>query len=136
MSPSDLAAQFDSSFKQCVNDPYFLDNFYKIFLLSSDEVKLIFTDTDIETQKVMLITSIAYMTKTYDNDPSLLTDIAHKHNKNNLNIKPHLYALWLDSLIAAAKSINSNFDTETEQLWREVLQPGIDYMISKHSVAL
>lgn len=132
MSHADIAIQFNESFKRCVNDPYFIDNFYDIFLSSSDEVKLIFRNTDIETQKVMLITSMAYMTDAYSNKPNLLADIAEKHNKSNLDIKPHLYTLWLDSLIAAAKSIDPLFNSHTEQLWRTVLQPGIDYMVSKH----
>ena len=133
MSHTDITAQFNKSFERCVNDPYFLDNFYEIFLASSDEVKVIFKDTDIETQKVMLITSMAYMTDAYDKKPSPLSAIADKHNKNNLNIKPHLYLLWLDSLISAAKSIDPLFDNTTENLWRQVLQTGIDYMASKYN---
>lgn len=136
MSHSDIAAQFNESFERCVNNPLFLDKFYEIFLSSSDEVNLIFknTDTDLEVQKVMLATSMAYMTSAYNNKSSLLTEIADKHNKNNLNIKPHLYPLWLDSLIASAKSIDPLFDINTEKMWREILQPGIDHMISRYNL--
>jgi len=42
---------------------------------------------------------------------------AERHN----HIKPYLYALWLDGLIAAARSIDPLFDAEI--LWRETLQP-------------
>jgi len=133
MSHADIAIQFNESFKRCVNDPYFIDNFYEIFFSSSDEVKVIFKNTDIETQKVMLITSMAYMTDAYSDKHDLLSDIADRHNITNLNIKPHLYPLWLDCLVATAKSIDPLFDGNTEQLWRAVLQPGIDYMISKYN---
>ena len=95
--------QFNDSFERCINDPLFLDQFYEIFLSSSDEVSAMFTKTDMGTQKAMLMTSLVYMS---DAHPDLLTSIAEKHNKNHLNIKPYLYALWLDSLIAAAKSID------------------------------
>ena len=136
MSHSDIAAQFNESFERCVNNPLFLDKFYEIFLSSSDEVNLIFenSNTDIEVQKVMLVTSMAYMTSAYNNKSSPLTEIADKHNKNNLNIRTHLYSLWIDSLIASAKLIDPLFDINTEKMWREVLQSGIDYMISRYSL--
>lgn len=135
MSPTDLAAEFNESFKCCVNDPLFLDRFYEIFLSSSGEVKLMFKDTDMETQKAMLLISMTYMTKCHKNKLEILLKTANRHNKNNLNIRPHLYSLWLDSLISAAKSINHDFDNNTEKLWRKCLQPGIDLMISSYQVA-
>ena len=105
----------------------FLDQFYKIFLVSSDEVSAAFKDTDVETQKAMLMASLVYMSHA---DKGSLSSIAEKHN----HIKPYLYALWLDSLIAAAKSIDPLFDVKTEVLWRETLQEGIDFMVSKYDV--
>ena len=41
--------QFNDSFERCINDPLFLDQFYEIFLASSDEVSAMFKDTDMET---------------------------------------------------------------------------------------
>ena len=84
------------------------------------------------TQKAMLMTSLVYMSHAHNDTPGLLSSIAQKHNKNGLNIKPYLYALWLDSLIAAAKTIDLLFEVTTEILWRETLQPRIDFMISKY----
>ena len=125
-------AKFNDSFERCINDPLFLDQFYEIFLASSDEVSAMFNDTDMETQKAMLMTSLVYMSHAHKDSPGLLSSIAEKHNKSHLNIKPYFYALWLDSLIAAAKSIDPLFDVKTEILWREILQTGIDFMISKY----
>ena len=42
--------QFNDSFERCINDPLFLDQFYEIFLASSDEVSVMFTKTDVDTQ--------------------------------------------------------------------------------------
>ena len=116
--------QFNDSFVRCINDPLFLDQFYDIFLASSDEVSEMFKDTNMATQKAMLMASLVYMSEA---QPGALASVAEKHN----HIKPYLYALWLDSLIAAAKSIDPLFDAEV--LWRETLQDGVDFMISKHS---
>jgi hemoglobin-like flavoprotein len=136
MSHTNIAIQFNESFERYVNNPFFLDSFYELFLSSSDEVRLMFKDTEMEIQKVMLATSMAYMTAAYNSKSDLLSKIADKHNKNNLNINPHLYPLWLDSLIAAAKSIEPLFDMDTEKLWRKIMQPGIDHMISRYSGVL
>lgn len=129
------AEHFNKSFEQCVNNPFFLDKFYELFLASSDEVALMFKGTDMEVQKIMLATSMAYITNVSGDNSILLSKIAIKHNQNNLNIKPQLYSLWLESLIAAAHSIEPLFSIKTEQLWRETMQPGIDYMISKYNGA-
>ena len=91
-----------------------------------------FKETDMETQKALLLTSLVYLSDAHKDTPGLLASIAEEHNHNNLNIKPYFYALWLDSLIAAAKSIDPLFDVKTEILWRETLQNGIDFMISKY----
>jgi len=119
--------QFNDSFERCINDPLFLDQFYEIFLASSDEVSAMFKDTDMGTQKAMLMTSLVYMSDAHNGS---LSSIAERHDINHLNIKPYFYALWLDSLIAAAKSIDPLFDAEI--LWRETLQLGIDFMVSKY----
>lgn len=131
MSQENASTKFNDSFERCINNPLFLDQFYEIFLASSNEVSAMFTDTDMGTQKAMLMTSLVYMSNAHNDSPDLLSSIAEKHNKNNLNIKPYLYTLWLDSLITAAKSIDPLFDVKTEILWRKTLQPGIDFMISK-----
>lgn len=133
MYQTGIEEQFNESFKRCVNNPFFLDKFYELFLSSSDEVSHMFRNTNMEIQKVMLSTSMAYMTKAPDKNVAHLSEIADKHGKSNLNIKPHLYPLWLDSLIAAAHSIDPHFNIETEKLWRQVMQPGIQYMISRYT---
>lgn len=128
--------QFNDSFVRCINDPLFLDQFYEVFLASSDEIRAMFKDTDMGTQKAMLMTSLVYMSDAHKDTPGLLASIAEKHDKDHLNIKPYFYALWLDRLIAAAKSIDPLFDVKTEMLWKETLQQGIDFMISKYEPCL
>ena len=132
MDQASTSKKFNDSFERCINDPLFLDKFYEIFLSSSDEVYRKFKDTEMETQKAMLMTSLVYMSHAHKDTPGLLSKIAERHNKNNLNINPYLYSLWLDSLVSAAKSIDPLFDVDTEKMWRETLQPSIDFMISRY----
>ena len=96
MIQTNTSTKINDSFERCINDPLFLDKFYKIFLSSSDEVYQMFKNTEIETQKVMLMTSLVYISRTHNDTPDLFSTIAEKHNNHNLNIKPHLYKLWLD----------------------------------------
>ncbi len=121
MNQTNSPTKFNDSFERCINDPLFLDKFYEIFLSSSDEVYQMFNNTEMETQKVMLMTSLVYMSNAHKDTPGLLSTIADKHNKNNLKIKPCFYLLWLDSLIMAADFIDPIFDINTEKLWREAL---------------
>lgn len=126
---------FNMSFERCINDLNFLDKFYDIFLSSSEEVSKMFKNTEMGTQKSMLMTSLVYMTRANNDSPSLLLNIADQHNRNNLNIKPELYSLWLDSLIKSAYFIDPTFDGKTETLWRTILQPGIDLMVSRYQMS-
>ncbi|GAW87133.1 conserved hypothetical protein [Bathymodiolus platifrons methanotrophic gill symbiont] len=77
--------QFNDSFVRCINDPLFLDQFYEVFLASSDEIRAMFKDTDMGTQKAMLMTSLVYMSDAHKDTPGLLASIAEKHDKDHLN---------------------------------------------------
>jgi len=132
MNQLDKSTKFSDSFERCINDPLFLDQFYEVFLSSSDEINPMFINTDMGTQKAMLMTSLVYMSCAHNDSPGLLASIAEKHNQHNLNIKPYLYGLWLESLITAAKSVDPLFDKVTEKLWRDTLQQGIDFMVSQY----
>jgi hypothetical protein len=63
-------------------------------------------------------------------DYSMLAALARRHARNDKNIPPHLYALWLDSLMFAAKKCDWAFGDQTEAIWRKAMQPGIDYIAS------
>ena len=49
-----------------------------------------------------------------------------------LDIRPELYDLWLDALIATAREHDPDFDAAAEALWRECLRPGIEVMRSHY----
>jgi hypothetical protein len=63
-------------------------------------------------------------------DYSVLSDLAQRHARSDRDISPHLYPLWLDSLIFAAKTCDRFFNDKIEASWRQAMQPGIDYLIS------
>ncbi len=126
-----LATIFNESFERCKKQSNFLDRFYEHFLSSSKEVRDKFVGTDMKSQKDVLLISLSYMMMASTN-PKLLSKISEKHNIRNRNIPPHLYSLWLDSMIKTVSDIDLKFDQHVELAWRETLSPGIAFMISKY----
>ena len=61
-----------------------------------------------------------------------LERLAKRHSRAGLDIKPELYDLWLDRLLKAVAQFDPMFDVETEAAWRHILQPGIEFMRSRH----
>ena len=123
---------FNDSFQTCYADPEFINRFYKVFLGSSDEVKAKFANTDMKVQKRMLRKSLALMI-TANTDLDAISPTAIRHNKKHLDIQPHLYHFWLESMIAAVKKTDPHFRPVIEEAWRKTLQPGIDYMIRMYT---
>ena len=46
--------------------------------------------------------------------------------------RPELYDFWLDSLLRSAREFDPQFNSEIDQAWRQMLQPGIEYMRSRY----
>ncbi len=132
MTDVEIAA-FHESFERCmVSGRRFFDVFYDHFLLSP-EVAAKFQGTDFKRQKEMLKLSLYVMLGAVvlkSADYSMLAALARRHARNDKNIPPHLYTLWLDSLMFAAKKCDWAFGDQTEAIWRKAMQPGIDYIAS------
>ena len=133
MTESKITA-FHDSFERCMaTGPRFFDVFYDHFLKSSPEIVAKFQGTDLKRQKQNLRLSLHMMVGAlvlHSPDYSMLAYVAEHHAHANRDIPPHLYPLWLDSLIFAAKTCDPSFDAETEKNWRTAMQPGIDYIVS------
>ena len=127
----ELANIFNESFERCKKQSNFLDLFYEYFLSSSEEVRDKFVGTDMKSQKEVLLISLSYMMMASTN-PTLLSKISEKHNIHNRNIPPHLYNFWLESMIKTVSDIDREFNHHVEIAWREILSPGIEFMISKY----
>ena len=122
---------FNDSFQRCTGDSDFLGRFYQIFLSSSEEVRAKFLHTDMQRQKKIMLKSLAYMVHASSN-PASIHKTAINHDKHHLNIDPHFYELWLESMIKAVEQTDQRFNEKVEQAWRETLQPGINHMIKQY----
>lgn len=125
---------FNDSIERCSAKPEFLRRFYALFLASSDTVARKFERTDMQKQARLLKTSLYIMMLASGGSERVvhLDRLAKLHSRTGLDIKSELYDLWLDRLLQAVAEFDPSFDMETETAWRNVLQPGIEYMKSKY----
>jgi len=132
---SEHLESYVGSMTRCLGIPTFLDRFYERFVASSPEVASKFEHTDFGRQKVALRQSLYLMvmaTEGGEGAVDYLDRIAVRHGRNSLDIRPEFYDLWLEALVATARELDSEFDDDTEAVWREMLRPGIEIMRSRY----
>lgn len=137
MAAADPVEIFLASLKRCLARPRFLDAFYDAFLGSSDEIREKFRNTDFVKQTKVLTDSlyvVANMAQGREGSParSGLAQIADRHSRRDLNVRPELYDTWLACLVATARSHDPEFTPEVEAAWRSTLAVGIDYLRSRY----
>ena len=128
---------FNDSLERCQSHAEFLTRFYEIFIASDRAVAEKFTHTDLRRQQLALKTSLFLLLEASGRNPpresiAHLERIAERHGRRDLDIKPGMYALWLDSMLQAVREFDPRFDERTERAWRGVLARGIEVMQSRY----
>src|SRR5215470_3431238 len=123
-------ALFRSSVNRCLADEEFLEDFYDHFIASSDEVREKFKNTDMAAQKRALADSLyvlAVAAQGSQASPSWkqLERLARRHSRAEMDIRPGLYDLWLDSLLKAVAEHDEDYSPAIDSAWRAVLAEGI-----------
>ena len=130
----DVEQAFDQSLKRVcerrVEKADFFESFYGRFTGASPDVAQRFRSTDMDRQHLMLKKSLYHLLTFYLSSDSdyYLDSVAVSHNRLNLDIRPDLYDLWLESLIETVRTFDDQFDERVELAWRLVMAPGIVYM--------
>jgi hemoglobin-like flavoprotein len=125
---------FDASYQRVLQTrpgtPDFFEAFYRRFLMSSADVRVMFRNTDMAAQRSMLKKSFFSLVAFYASGAvdGVLHKIACLHSARQLNVRPHLYDLWLECLIDTVKTYDGEFSDDIELAWRLVLGSGITYM--------
>ncbi len=115
---------FEKSLDRCLQSNSFIPTFYGKFLDSSVEVRAKFVHTDFRQQNKMLTRSLKLSAAATAGIPAGLAEIkmrGESHDRHHLDIKPHLYDLWLSSVIASARIHDKSWDTRTEDAWKTIL---------------
>jgi hemoglobin-like flavoprotein len=128
---------FRASLNRCLAAPDFLRRFYELFVESSDEVREKFRNTDFPRQTRVLADSLYMMAVAaqLENDSLAwgeMARLAKRHSRDELDIRPGLYDLWLDCLVKAASRHDPEFSPAIEAAWRDTLAVGIRYLSSRH----
>ena len=124
-----------ASYDRCCQAPDFLQTFYRNFLAACPEAVPRFAGTDFDTQTRLLRHAIGLLLifpNQPNKEPGLLSRIAERHSRRDLNIDPALYRPFVDSLLATVKQYDGEFSSAVEAAWRETITPGVEYMKSKH----
>ena len=128
---SNFVETFERSLARLASDRVqFFDRFYETFIGSHAEVAKKFEGVDMARQKDALRHSLHDLAIFFVNHritPSI-ERLARVHGRADRDIRPELYEVWLDSLIAAAREVDPEFDDRAELAFRLVLAPGIELM--------
>ncbi len=119
---------FNNSFEACVAQPGFLERFYDIFIGASPEVQDKFKATDLKRQIRILRKSMLVLTMASLETSEAAEEIARlgqSHGRHGMRIGPHLYDLWLDSLLQAVKEFDPEWSNGVADSWRKVFAPYI-----------
>lgn len=114
------------SFGRCCKGTMFFDDFYKTFLASSPEIAKKFANANMDAQKHLLRAGILNLIMYARGlPPTKLKALADSHSRNKMNVEPHLYDFWLDSLLSAVRKHDDQIDQLGLEAWRRVLTKGI-----------
>lgn len=129
MSADNLVMQ---SYGRCCASANFFDDFYTRFLESSPEIRAKFATTDMTQQKHLLRHGILNLVLYARGMPDTkLRALGESHSRHRMDIKPHLYDIWVDALMATVACHDTAFDATVGRAWREVLTKGIE-VIQRH----
>lgn len=127
---------FCESYERACCSTRFYKRFYEIFIGSNKEVAEKFKNTDFNKQERMLRLSLNMLITVSSRDvPEIkvhLERIAKTHSKSEMDIRPELYGLWMNTLINTLEEFDKKFDTKLERIWRRVLSFGITYMVQRY----
>jgi len=116
-----------------VRSEAFFQAFYKRFLASDPVIPEKFSATDFTRQNQLLQHGIGLLLSfARRRNPALLARIADRHGAHDLDIAPHLYAKFVDSLVDTVREMDASCTPDVEAAWRIALAPGIDHMIEHH----
>jgi len=128
---------FLASLKRCLAAPGFLDSFYGQFVGSSEEVREKFKNTDMKRQARVLEDSLYVVANAVQGEENSLARgalpaLAARHSRQDLDIPPHLFDLWIQCLVETAREHDPPFPPAVEAAWRETLTFGADYMRQRY----
>ena len=135
MTDQELAGTVKASYARCCAAPAFFDAFYRRFFEVCPAARPLFAKTDFDRQRRLLQHAFALLLifpAQPDAEPTLLSRVAERHSRRDLNIDPAMYAPFVDSLIDTVRAHDPECTPALEAAWRSTVAKGIAYMRSKY----
>jgi len=126
-----------ASYQRCCEDPAFFGAFYRNFFAVCPEAEPRFASTDFERQSKLLRHAFGLLLifpKEPEAEPTLLTRVAERHSRRDLNVPPSFYPPFVDSLVATVKQYDPACTPQVEDAWRRTVEKGVRYMVAKYEV--
>jgi len=133
MDVSETIELADASFERCQAVPGFLRDFYNRFLTADPRIAPMFKDTEFERQTRLLQHALGLLLACAKGSSETILDrVAERHSVRDLDIPADLFPIFVDTLVETIAANDPEFDEAVGRAWREVLAPGVSYMIAKH----
>jgi hemoglobin-like flavoprotein len=124
-----------ASLARCRGNPDFIPFFYETFFEACPEAKPMFAKTDFERQHKLLLHALGLLlafSHEPDDEPNLLTRVAARHGRNDINATPAMYEPFVASLMGTIERHDPEFSDQTRAAWAAAVTKGIEYMKSKY----
>jgi len=124
-----------ASYERAAAKPEFYASFYANFFKVCPEARPKFAKTDFDRQHKLLHHAIGMLLiypKHLNDDPNLLSRLARRHGRKDLDIPVSMYPPFVDALIVTLRQYDPSFTDQSETGWRAILTMGTQYMQSKY----
>ena len=135
MADKATTALAKASYERCCQASDFLQAFYRNFLAACPEAVPRFAGTNFDQQTKLLRHAIGLLLifpNQPSQEPTLLSRVAERHSRRDLDIDPSLYSPFIDALIETVKQFDRECTPAVEAAWRTTVAPGVAYMKSRH----
>lgn len=134
VSQQDMATAKNSYRRCCAADGFF-PSFYRNFFASAPAAEPLFAKTDFTRQNKLLQHAIGLLLSFPNqrpSEPTILTRVAERHSRKDLDIDPSLYPAFVESLMQTVSEHDPEFSPDVDRAWRTTIDSGIRYMQSAH----
>jgi len=101
---------------------------------ASDDIRAKFEHTDFERQKKVLSDSLFLMLTAAGASRGFarveLEKLAKRHSREELDIKPEWYAIWLDNLMKTVSEFDPEYSDDVDAAWRASIKDSVDLLIA------
>lgn len=130
-------AQVKDEYSRCLIKPTFFDDFYKEFTSKSPEIGKMFANTEMVAQKEALRAGLTFLIMYAEGKSPFATEKLDKlgasHKKSRINVRPDMYPMWMQSLIATVRKHVPTFNDASSKAWQAVLQHGVNRIVSHYN---